>query len=153
VETELERAKTAAYRLLSCRRRTKHEIEQRLEQKGFSRDITVQVLTVLADYGYINDREFACFWIEQRLAKKGFRLIKQELLVKGVEAEIIGECLAAAGEEAEYTAAMQQALKKVESSSGNYSFTRLAGFLERRGFSYDTIGRVCRDISGKAGLA
>ncbi len=153
MKTELELAKTAAYKMLSHRRRTKYEIEQRLGQKGFSRETTGQVLTVLADYGYVNDREFARFWIEQRLSKKGFRLLKKELQSKGVAIEIIGEILAAAGEEAEYAAAMKLAVKKAESGAGDYSFMHLSGFLERRGFSYDIISRVCRDISDKAGLA
>lgn len=153
MKTELEHARNLAYRLISYRRRTKYELEQRLEQKGFSKEISGQVLALLVNYGYINDKDYASNWVAQRLAKRGFRVIKQELLEKGVEVVIIDETLNEIGQEAEYAAAMKLAVKKAESGGGNCSFIRLAGFLERRGFSYDVIGQVCRNISDKAGLA
>lgn len=153
MKTELERARDLAYRLISYRRRTKYELEQRLAQKGFSKEITRQVLTLLVNYGYINDKDYAGIWVAQRLAKRGFRVIKRELLEKGVEIVIIDETLNEIGQEAEFAAAMKLAVKKTESSGGICSFMRLAGYLERRGFSYDVIGQVCRNISDKAGLA
>ena len=153
MKTEFERARNLAYRLISYRRRTRYELEQRLEQKGFSKEITCQVLTLLVNYGYINDKDYASSWVAQRLAKRGFRVIKRELLEKGIEVVIIDETLNEIGQAAEYAAAMKLAVKKAESSGGICSFIRLAGFLERRGFSYDVIGQVCRNISDKAGLA
>ena len=153
MNTELECARNLAYRMITYRRRTKHEIEQGLEKKGFSKEITCQVLTLLDNYGYINDKDYAGIWVAQRLAKRGFRVIKQELLEKGIEVLIIEETLNEIGQEAEFAAAMKLAVKKTESSGGICSFMRLAGYLERRGFSYDVIGQVCRNISDKAGLA
>ncbi|MFA4885924.1 MAG: regulatory protein RecX [Desulfotomaculaceae bacterium] len=153
MKTEFESARDLSYRLISYRRRTRYELEQRLEKKGFSKEITCQVLTLLVNYGYINDRDYASSWVARRLAKRGFRVIKHELLEKGVEVVIIDETLNEIGQEAEYAAAMKLAVKKAESSGGICSFIGLAGFLERRGFSYDVIGQVCRNISDKAGLA
>lgn len=127
-------------------------MELRLEQKGFSRDIAGQVLDPLVNYGYINDKAFARFWVEQRLAKRGFRGLKEELREKGVDTFIIDEILTEFGREAEYSAALKLAKKKVELSGGACPFLRLAGYLERRGFSYDVIGKVCRLLSDK-GLA
>ena len=72
--------------------------------------------------------------------------IKNELKAKGVEPELISEIIAEVEPEAEYNAAMALVLKKLQKAAGPYPLPRMAGFLQRRGFSYETISRVCRTL-------
>lgn len=147
MKTELDKARSFAFRALSFRRRTRHELELRLEQKGFSTEVSRRVLDLMVNYGYIDDKSFARLWVEQRLAKRGLPGLKRELLDKGVEPGIINGILAEFDPEAEYGAAMELAKKKAGLCGDACSFPRLAGFLQRRGFSCEVIGRVCRTLS------
>ncbi|OPX86694.1 MAG: Regulatory protein RecX [Pelotomaculum sp. PtaB.Bin104] len=144
MNNEFEKARSYAYRLLSYRQRSGKEIESRLRQKGFEPEVTGQVIEQLAEYGYINDREFACNWVEQRLGKRGVKRLKQELFEKGVSGEIVGEALAGLDSDAEYKAAIKLAKKVLQRGDGEFSYPRLAGALNRRGFSSEVVRQVCQ---------
>lgn len=147
MKTEFDKAMSFAYRVLAFRQRTRHELELRLEQKGFAMEISLRVLDLMVRYGYIDDKAFARLWVEQRLLKRGLPGLKRELLGKGVEPDTIDEILSEFGQDVEYGAALELAKKRVGLRGGVCPFPRLAGFLERRGFSYEVIGRVCRTLS------
>lgn len=144
MNTEFEKARSYAYRLLAFRQRTRKELGLRLRQKGFDPELTGQVLDVLAAYGYIDDRVFACNWVEQRLGKRGLKGLKQELLEKGVSSDIINETLAELGHDAEYNAALKLTQKILLRGDRAFSYSRLAGALSRRGYSSEVISQVCR---------
>ncbi|MDD4170188.1 MAG: regulatory protein RecX [Desulfotomaculaceae bacterium] len=144
MDNEFEKARSYAYRLLALRQRTKKELGLRLRQKGFAPELTGQVLDLLAEYGYIDDRVFASNWVEQRLGKRGLKGLKQELLGKGISSEIINEALAKLGTDAEYNAALKLAKKVLLRGDKVFSNSRLAGALSRRGYSNEVISQVCR---------
>ncbi|HPZ42436.1 MAG TPA: regulatory protein RecX [Bacillota bacterium] len=143
---ETNQAMNLALRLLTARRRTRRELEVHLGRKGFSSEVISPVLEKLEYYGYLDDKTFARLWVEQRLAKRGLVKLKNELKAKGVEPELISEIIAEVEPEAEYNAAMALVLKKLQKAAGPYPLPRMAGFLQRRGFSYETISRVCRTL-------
>jgi regulatory protein len=136
-----------ACRVLAYRRRTTCELTEKLEKKGYSVEVSRSVIDTLSRYGYIDDKAYARLWIEQRLCKKGFHGLKRELLLKGVDANIIEETIAEAGPEAEFQAAFLLALKKLNQCGSTCSYPRLARFLQNRGYSYDSISRVGRKIT------
>ncbi|MDD3654187.1 MAG: regulatory protein RecX [Desulfotomaculaceae bacterium] len=144
MDTEFEKARSYAYRLLAFRQRTRKELGLRLRQKGFAPELTGQVLDLLAEYGYIDDRVFACNWVEQRLGKRGLKGLKHELLERGISAKTISEVLAELGSDAEYNAALELAKKTLQRGDRVFSCTRLAGALSRRGYSSEVINQVCR---------
>jgi len=147
VNKETKQAMTLACKLLTARRRTRRELELHLGRKGFSLEVTSLVLEKLEHYGYLDDKTFARLWVEQRLAKRGLARLKSELKAKGVEPELISEIIAELDPDAEYNAAMALVLKKLQKAAGHYPLPRMAGFLQRRGFSYEIIGRVCRTLT------
>jgi regulatory protein len=147
VNKETKQAMTCACKLLTTRRRTRRELEVHLGRKGFSSEVISLVLEKLEHYGYLDDKTFARLWVEQRLAKRGLARLKSELKEKGVEPGLISEIMSELEPEAEYNAAMALALKKVQKSGGCYPFPRMAGFLQRRGFSFEIIGRICRALT------
>lgn len=138
---ELTRARTAAYRLLTYRPRSHAELEQKLREKGFKEAVIEAVLADLERLGYVNDRQFAGQWAAGRLRLRGFgrRRIEQELRRKGISQEVIREAISeAVPPDDEREAAVRAAEKKLRtmlSVGPDVRRRRLAGFLERKGFS------------------
>jgi regulatory protein len=149
-EKELTKARNTAYRFLTYRSRSRMEIEAKLRDKEFSETIVEAVLADLARLGYVNDLQFAREWTRSRSRFRGFgrRRIGQELKHKGVEPEIIQEVFAEFfSEEAEIDTATRVAEKKLNAMMSLDRETRrrrLAGFLERKGFSFDVIRKVLK---------
>jgi len=148
----LTRAKNTAYRFLTYRPRSRAEIEAKLHDKEFDDGIVRQVLSDLSRLGYVNDRQFARQWTESRIRLRGFgrRRIEQELKVKGVDREIVREVFAEIfGDGKEIETAKQVAEKKsaiMKALDPETRRRRLAGFLERKGFSFDIIRIVLKNM-------
>ena len=150
-EKELTRARNAAYRLLTYRPRSRAELIQKLRDKEFDEAAVEAVVTDLIRLGYVNDRLFAEQWASSRVRLRAFgrRRIELELRNKGVGREIIDEALAAVfGAEPELGTAMSAAERKLNtmrSADRETRRRRLAGFLERKGYSYEIIRRVINE--------
>ena len=99
----------------------------------------------------MNDRLFASQLAQSRIRLRGFgrRRIEQELKHKGIDREIIREVFAEVFvDETEIETAKLVAGKKINAMKCLDRETRrrrLAGFLERKGFSFEIIGAVLRD--------
>ncbi len=147
-DKQLSRAKNVAYRFLTIRPRSGLEIKKKLQARGFDNEIVDAVFADLERLGYVNDREFARQWAEARVRLRGFgrRRIERELRDKGIGRDIISETLLdVAGGETELRTAQEIArrkLKTLQSIDRETCRRRLAGFLERKGFSYDVIRTV-----------
>lgn len=147
MNSEADKAMSYASRVLTYRQRTTRELTKKLEEHGFSAEATRSVMDTMVKYGYIDDKAYTRQWIEQRLYKRGFAGLKRELQQKGVDPVIIEETIAQAGPEVEFQAALQLAIKKFTPCGSNYSFSKLARFLQNRGYSYETISKVGRTIA------
>jgi len=149
-EKELTRAKNAAYRLLTYRSRSRAEIEAKLHDKEFNDAIIDAVLADLARLGYVNDVQFAREWTRSRIRLRGFgrRRIGQELKNRGIDAEIIREVFVEVfSDETEIETAKHVAEKKLKTMKTLDRVVRrrrLAGFLERKGFSSEIIRDVLK---------
>jgi regulatory protein len=124
---------------------------QKLGDKGFDAAIIASVVASLERLGYIDDRQFAEQWTAGRVRLRGFgrRRIEQELRKKGISRDIIAGALAGVfSAETELETARGVAEKKIHSLKSVDEETRrrrLAGFLERKGFSYEVIRDVLKD--------
>ena len=149
-EKTLVRAKNAAYRLLTYRPRSRAELIQKLRDREFDHAVVEAVVSDLVRLGYVNDRQFAEQWASSRVRLRAFgrRRIELELRNRGVDREIIEEALAAVfGAEPELGTAMSAAEKKLNtmrSADRETRRRRLAGFLERKGYSFEIIRRVVK---------
>jgi regulatory protein len=150
-EKTFVRAKNAAYRLLTYRPRSRAELIQKLQDKEFDQAVIEAVVADLVRLGYVNDRQFAEQWASSRVRLRAFgrRRIELELRNKGVERETISEALAAVfGAEPELGTAISAAEKKLNtmrSADRETRRRRLAGFLERKGYSFEIIRRVINE--------
>jgi len=148
VNNELTEVRCQAYRLLSYRWYTKKEIETKLIQKGYSKEMVQVVISELEEMRYLDDQRFTMNWIEGRAQRKllGKKRLKQELKDKGIEERIILQKLEdffSAGKDLEL--ALLAARKKASLSRDldkDKLKRRLADFLQRRGFDYQIIKKV-----------
>jgi regulatory protein len=153
---DLIRAKNSAYRYLTYRPRSRAEIESKLREKEFDDSIVQQVVADLIRLGYVNDQEFARLWAQSRVRLRGFgrRRIERELTNKGIDREVIKQIFAELfNGDSEFETAKQTAQKKLStlrSVDPEIRRRRLAGFLERKGFSFEIIRRVLRDTDTNA---
>ena len=113
-------------------------------------DVVRAVLIDLERLGYVDDRQFAGQWAASRVRLRGFgrRRIEQELRNKGVSRDIIRGALGRIFEDLpEADIAQREADKKLKSLARFDAETRrrrLAGFLERKGFSPEIIHDILR---------
>ena len=64
---------------------------ERRERIGMAPELSQRIVNKLIEKKYLNDENFARYWVENRNLKKGIseRTLKQELLKKGVSQEIV----------------------------------------------------------------
>ena len=147
----LQAAKEYAFLLLKFRLRSEKELAQRLRQKKFSEAVIQDALSFLKDKQFIDDQVFAEGWVSFRLKRPfGLRRIKNELILKGLDKEIIEAVLATAKEDySEIEVASQLArqrffrLKDIEAQKAK---ARVYAYLIRRGFSSDIVGEIVKGL-------
>jgi regulatory protein len=95
LQEEIEKAKQAAFRLLSYRIRSCQELADKLKEKGFSKEVVKTVVKDLKRIDYLNDSDFSKEFVESRLIHnpKGKKLLRYELIQKGVESKIIDKVI------------------------------------------------------------
>lgn len=151
---EIKKAQDYAFKLLSYRPRSIKEIENRLKKKDYSSEVISIVVNGLKKLKFLNDREFAKMWVENRIRTRpmGRYRLYQELIQKGVDRDLIEKTLSNYREEEEIELAKELTQRKLKRSYRNSdqptAKRRLYGFLQRRGFSYDTIQEALKELRG-----
>ncbi len=154
VDSDRQRARESALRLLAVRARSRNELLDRLRRKGIAADAALEVIDGLEDAGLIDDREFGRLWAEERLRLRpvGPRRLVHELLDKGVARAIIDEIVAETfSEHPEIEVARRAVEKRVRKARGRpgvRELARIRSFLLRRGFSHEVTRAVLEELSG-----
>jgi regulatory protein len=153
---ELVGAKGAAIRFLSVRPRTEREIRDKLREKEFSDEEIAQTITALRNSSLLDDAAFARMYIRDALAGRtaGKMLLKRKLLLLGVDKSVVEEAIeetfagvdvqAAALAQARQFIKKTQNLKKDEPPLKRRG--RISSFLARKGYSWDTIEGVLKEL-------
>jgi regulatory protein len=143
-QDEVSRAVDRAVRFLSYRPRSVAEIRRNLAEKQTPEAVIDQAVERLQKLGYIDDRAFAAFWVENRNTFKPIspRALRYELRQKGVaDADIAAALAGLDSHDAAYRAAQGQ-IRRHRSKSREEFRQKISAFLMRRGFGYDTIREV-----------
>jgi regulatory protein len=144
----------AAVRLLLIRLRSRREIADRLGRKGYPADVVAATIARLENDGLLDDMRFAKAWVAGRLAVRpsGAVRVRRELQQKGIPRDIIEEVLRAglseADERAHAVALAQARLRRYRNEPRDVAVRRLAGVLQRRGFSSNAIAVALREVFG-----
>ena len=142
-----ERALSAALRYIGFKMRTEKETGQYLVKKGFSEEVIQETLEILRDYRYLDDQEFAGYWVRDRFRYSGhgrYRIIG-DLRKKGIHKGILDDAIQNFISEEEEEAKILELYRK--KNPDNLPMTekelyRLYQFFLRRGFPDEKIRKI-----------
>jgi regulatory protein len=138
---DAERAHEFALNFLSYRPRSENEVRRRLAKKGFPERAIADAIGRLLRAGLLDDEAFARYWVENRsrFRPRGPYALRQELWEKGVPDRIVDAVVADEDQdENAYRAALQR-LGRWKRMEPDERRRKLTGYLQRRGFGYDSI--------------
>lgn len=146
----------AALRLLGTRARSRREVQDRLESRGFADHDVSSTIARLDESGLLDDTEFAYEWVRSRHAysARGRHALRRELKAKGVADEVVADAIATIDPDAERAIAYALADKKLTFDAEDLAdpavrakaFRRLSGALGRRGYPPEVITSVVKDV-------
>lgn len=141
---EVGKVRQTALRYLSYKPRTVREVEQYLQEKEFATEYIEQVITDFQALGYLNDRQYALSWVEERRTHKGHGKIRlrQEMLKKGIAEKWINEALSYTDEDEERQQAMKVAERRylrIYRDPWSKVERRLGQYLLRQGYSAEVV--------------
>lgn len=114
------------------------------ERPGFSHTLVQKVFERLADRGFIDDKKFTMFWVQNRKMRQGIsrRKLFAELIAKGVEKSIIESCLA------EAVRSDKNEIEKVILKKQNkyQDQNKLIRYLHSQGFSYEEVKNALSEL-------
>lgn len=137
------RKKTFTKRYVSKRAQSKDGVKKILERPGASVQVTERVFDRLVERGYINDEQFARWWVESRNVTKGssMRKLRAELFAKGIAQSIIDDVLSTSERRDE-----DELAKIITKKRHRYpDEQKLIAYLARQGFSYDDIKKAMEE--------
>jgi recX family len=150
--SDIERAKSRAINYISGKLKTKYEVRLKLKEKDFTEDIIDEVIDILEKEEYLNDRLYCEVFIEDKKQLNGYgkNKIKSLLIQKGVSKSVFENFLDEFEYEEEFDNALKMGIKKLNLLSNEEDIfkkkQKLINYLAYRGFSFDVINDVLREI-------
>lgn len=117
-------------------------------KKGVSKELAERVFQRITEKGYVNDKIFASYWVENRQLRKGIskRKLQAELAGKGVDKSIVELVLSESERSDE-----NELQKIIEKKARRYDDEqKLIAYLARQGFSYEDINRAIQTLKGNS---
>lgn len=135
---EQNRAYHQALNFLGYRPRSQAEVARRLREKKHDPDVVDAVITRLEREGYLNDAEFARFWIDNRtrFRPRSARALRHELRQKGVPQTVIDAELVDLDEEGAAAVALAKRSVRWRDLNEEQFLRKAVEYLARRGFGY-----------------
>ena len=132
-------------KFISFRPRSEKELQNWFKRKEVGEETQKLVIKKLKHLGFLNDEEFAKWWIEQRTTfhPSGQRLIKMELKQKGISDEIIEGIMnnesRIMGEKELAKKVLEKKLPRLKNYKRQELRKKLQNLLAQRGFSWEVI--------------
>ena len=146
---DIIKAKRYAVNLLSRKMYTESEMLDRLQRKGFDKEVSDSVVLELMELGYIDDFEYARLYFADNvnINSKGVYRISMELLRKGISKDII-ESVSSEIEDDVYSKLKEYVYLKIQRKmpSDFKEEEKLKAHLLRRGYSISDVNRVLNEI-------
>ncbi len=133
----LEKALAVAYRYLNRRERTQAEMRAQLSRAGAEAQDVERAVATLVEQGYLDDRRFVRLFVEDKRELEGWGSdrIRQVLLTKGVERDVIDDALAEQDSGSEIERAVALLRRRFPSPAGDRrERERALGILLRKGY-------------------
>jgi len=147
-QDEIERAYERALNFLSYRPRSEAEVRRNLRGKNLEEEVVEGVIERLTRAGLLDDREFARYWVENRLQFKprGVRALRQELWEKGVPDAVIAEAIEGFDEEDAARRVAEAGARRMAHLESRDFRRKLNAYMARRGFSYAVIRPLVEEM-------
>ena len=144
----LEEAYHRSLNFISYRPRSTAEVKRNLRQKMVPDDVVEQVAARLTRVGFLNDLEFAEYWIGQRerFKPRSPQMLRHELCQKGIASHIIDEVLQFVDADESARRLAVQRMRRYEHLPEDEFKQKLMGYLQRRGFGYRIIEPIVKDL-------
>ncbi len=141
-----DKALAYALKLLGYRPRSQRELKQRLRQKGFTDRETQQALVKLLKFGYVDDAATARGLRDQAervklLGRSGARMFLRQ---RGIEPEEAEQALEGYDENSTALKLLERKRGALAGLPRHVARRRLAGYLGRRGYSGESLGRMLK---------
>lgn len=150
-EAEFQKSWDKILRFASVRPRSKKEFEFWLKRKEIAKEIHKKLFDRLNRIGYLDDCKFAKWWVDQRITfrNKSIKVIKMELLQKGIEKDIVDQVLAEQDidEIGMAKSLLQKKMPRWKNLDEKTRQKKASEFLMRKGFSWDVLKSVLNKIS------
>ena len=143
-----KRAKLRCMNLLQSKDYTHRQLEDKLKQGDYPKEIIDEAIAYVESYGYVDDEKYVRNFIEYNSDKKSRIRIENDLMRKGIRRELIGKIfdeLQESGMEIDEITMIQNLLIKKNynsQSATDEERRRMYAFLSRKGFRSDVIGRA-----------
>jgi regulatory protein len=139
-EDERHQAYDKTIRFLGYRSRSRAEVTRYLRDKGYADDVVEETISRLVNEHYLDDREFARFWLDnrERFRPRGRQALRYELRQKGIADDIIDTVLVDLDEDELAWNAIEKKLYQWQNLTEQELKKKIVGFLSRRGFNYET---------------
>jgi regulatory protein len=145
-------AEASALRVLRAAGQSSASLQRKLERRGYSSDAALEAVRRCVSAGYVNDAALAAaVAARHRRAGHGRARVAADLRARGVAGDVIGEALD--GQTDTEEAAALAVAQQLWSRSGDpetrdrRARMRIAGALQRRGFSSALVVRVMRALN------
>jgi regulatory protein len=151
LKDEFAKARDYGYSLISYRDRSEWELRRRILEKGFQREVAIEVVNWFKNEGIVNDRNFANHWLDGVLQTKpmGKMRVLHELRAKRIDDGIIEEVC---DKRLDYQTEMELAKKACNKRMNvlkNYppevGKRRLFQYMKNRGFAFEIIQELMKE--------
>lgn len=148
----LNNCKERSIYILTNYSKTEKQLRDKLKQSGkYSTEIIDRTIVFLKEHNFLNDKDFANRFIELHKNAYSKKVIKQKLLIKGINREILDEVFADNEENIDETQVIKRLLLKKcpdyyekRENMDIKAKQKLYAFLMRKGFSYNLVSSVMK---------
>lgn len=145
------RCKNSALKIIERSYKTEKEVIEKLKIKGYEQKHIEKSIEFLKEYNFLNDDYYAEVFIRDKLSSKGSQRIRQDLIKKGISRDTIEKKLYGIDKDTEKNTARELANKKLrviqKSEKDHYKISgKLYRFLISRGYTYDVVKEVVKDV-------
>ena len=122
-------------------------MKEKLGKAGYPKEAVEYAVNFLKEYHFLDDNAYAQSYVRSYAGKKSRRQMVYEMQQKGVDPSYIEEALDQSPVDEEESARQALARRLKGKQEASYQEKgRLAAFLGRKGYSFEVINRVLREI-------
>ena len=150
--TDAEKCLYAAEWYLSRRLLTEKELRDKLREKRYDSELINDTIAQIKDAELIDDRKYIGLYAEDAsvLKKHGLSRIRRDLLLKGIDRDLLDEVLETLeiDDESQLAEEMSRKLENIDINDRKQK-ERVFAYFARRGYGFNDIRRAFEHVKGE----